>query len=157
MLEATSRRRLQAMGIDVWQRRDRRPGLSCDRYGDEHAGHDADDAAAQSPRIRMEAGSGRWLLVLERGVTGDQRTILDDLVATLGAAECRYGQWSDSTDSGIGLDECHRYGIEHVLAFGAAPASDARRLTLAPGLDELVESGRARRQLWSRLRPALEG
>ncbi|MFN2332995.1 MAG: hypothetical protein ABR550_01030 [Wenzhouxiangellaceae bacterium] len=148
VLEATSLRRLRAMEIDVWQHRDGRPG----GYSDRHA----DAAMVPTPRIRMEAGSGPWLLVLERGVADDQRTILDDLVATLGAAECRYGQWSDSADSGIALDECDQYGIRHVLAFGSAPVSDTNRLLAVPGLDELVASGRARRQLWSQLRRTLE-
>jgi len=143
-LRADSLRRLRAMEIDVWVPRAAAPA--------------PDDRASVSegPRIRLEAGGGRWLLVADEDARARFRVLLDDLRALLDPAECRFGKWSDSVEAGVGLDELGAQAIEHVLVFGeSSGAGDA--VCLLPALEELETSGAARRQAWRLLRPLIGG
>jgi len=140
MMRPESLRRLDAMGVPVWRLRRPRPAAGASRAG----------------RIRLEAGSGRWLLVVDEIERAEHERLLGDLVATLGAAECRFGTWSDSPDSGVGPEDWAAHGIEHVLVAGAPDAAPDGCIR-APALAELAASGRARRALWSHLREVLGG
>jgi len=160
MIDAQAIRRLAAMDIPVWRARAPR-----------HAGADRAEAAAVSPvadpstealsgearrrpgRIRLEAGSGRWLLVVDDADRARHATLLEDIRATLGPGDCRFGTWSDSAEAGIGTEDWHAHGIRHAVVFSddAAPG-----LVCAGALDRLGSSGEARRALWRQLRPLLE-
>lgn len=146
-LAADSLRRLDAMGVQVWQRRvdpPRRPPELGARSGD----------VREPPRIRLEAGHGAWLLVVEPAMREPHARLLADIQAVPGLAECRFGRWSDGGDSGIALSDVESYGIAHVLAFGCAASPG---LIAVPGLDELAVSADARRALWQALKPRLDG
>ena len=138
-----SRERLIAMGIDLWQRRGAR----------------MPHASAAQPRIRLASGSGDWLLVIQGGVPESHRVLMDDVMASIGAARCRFGEWSDSPSAGVAADEWQAHGIEHVLVFAEAEQGrrpgrarlDDPRLVTAPTLAALAESGDARKQLWQQL------
>ena len=149
-LAQISARRLKAMGIDLWQRRPVR----------------MPQANAVPPRIRLAPGSGDWLLICQGGVPEDYRTLLDDILAAIGAARCRFGEWADSSEAGVAADEWQARGIEHVLVFADSdPDSDdanadrrparARlddpRLIETAALAEIARSGSARKQLWQQL------
>ena len=111
-LAQNSARRLKAMGIDLWQRRPVR----------------MPQANAVPLRIRLAPGSGDWLLICQGGVPEDYRTLLDDILAAIGAARCRFGEWADSSEAGVAADEWQARGIEHVLVFAdSGPDSGAGR------------------------------
>ena len=140
---STSARRLKAMGIDLWQSRPVR----------------MPHAVSPAPRIRLAAGSGDWLLVCPEGVPETYRRLVDDIVASIGVARCRFGEWADSADAGVAVDEWQSRGIEHVLAFaeddagrrpGRARLDDPRVIDVA-ALAELAQSGAARKALWHQL------
>lgn len=134
-------RRLQAMDIEVWRLRARDAG--------------APATGAPARRIRMEAGSGCWLLVVDDAERDRHAVLLEDIRATLGANECRFGTWSDSPDAGIGLADFEARGIRHALVFdGGGDRRDG--LVHAAPLEELGTSGQARRALWQLLSPLLE-
>src|SRR6056297_214635 len=159
MIDAQAIRRLAAMDIPVWRARTPR-----------HAGADRAEAAAVSPvadpstealsgearrrpgRIRLEAGSGRWLLVVDDADRARHATLLEDIRATLGAGDCRFGTWSDSPEAGVAVEDWEAHGIRHALVFrdeaGAAFVQGGE-------LGRLTESGEARRALWRRLQPLL--
>ena len=137
-METRRLRKLHAMGVPVWRLRQRRG----DRRG------------SRSGRIRLEAGSGRWLLVVDEVERARYDTFLGDLMATLGPAECRFGTWSDSPDSGVGPEDWIAHGIEHVLVAGAHPGAPADCVGVA-SLAELSSSASERRRLWARLRERL--
>jgi len=141
VIDAGAIRRLQAMEVPVWHLRGSKSPAA--------------DAATSSRRIRLEAGSGRWLLVVDDARRACNAALLEDIRATLGGNECRFGTWSDSADAGIAVSDCPGHGIDHVLVFdGDADACDG--LVHAEPLDVLGTSGRARRALWQRLGPLLE-
>ncbi len=131
-------RRLDAMGVPVWRSRRRRSAESTARHG----------------RIRLEAGSGRWLLVVDEVERAEYQTLLADLLATLGPAECRFGTWSDSPDSGVAAEDWDAHGIEHVLVAGAHRGAPEDCLVIE-SLAELAASAKARRSLWQRVRERL--
>lgn len=149
MRSAASLARLQAIGIEVWLRRDATPAGAAAALTASSA---TDQAAA---RIRLESGSGRWLLVADEAERVAHRRLLDDLRALLDPAECRFGKWSDSPEAGAGPDDWAAHGIEHVLAFGAVPASARGVVLEAPELKRLESDADARRTLWALLRPHL--
>ena len=142
-LSPDSMRRLEAMDIDLWQRRAVR----------------MPHASGIQPRIRLAPGGGDWLIVCQGGVPEAYRLLMDDIMATIGAARCRFGEWSDSPEAGVAADEWQARGIEHVLAF-AQPDSERRpsrirlddpRLIEAPDLTELAQSAHAKKALWQQL------
>lgn len=139
-METRSLRRLQAMGVPIWRLR---------RHRGERQG-------SRSGRIRLEAGSGRWLLVVDEVERARYDAFLADLMATLGPAECRFGTWSDSADSGVGPEDWEAHGIEHVLVAGAHPGAPAGCVVVA-SLAELTASASERRRLWARLRERIGG
>ncbi|MDT8448632.1 MAG: DNA polymerase III subunit psi [Wenzhouxiangellaceae bacterium] len=142
MPDRTSLRRLEAMDIPVWVLRGRQ--------------QPAEAGASALPRVRLEAGDGDWLLVADGAARSDHAMLLDDIRAAIGTARCRFGQWSDSPESGVSPDDWAAHGIEHVLAFGeSAPRADG--LISSPSLAELAGSARARRELWQQLAPRLGG
>ena len=148
-LAESSHRRLRAMGIEVWQARPVR----------------MPQAAGHEPRIRLAAGSGDWLLVCPGGVPEDQRVLMDDIMASIGSARCRFGEWADSAEAGVAVDEWSERGIEHVLIFaepdtGRRPTRnrlDDPRVIETVALAELAHSGEARKALWQQLAPRLNG
>ena len=144
-LGSQSRRRLHAMGIELWRPRAVR----------------LPQAAGHEPRFRLAAGSGDWLLVCPGGVPEPQRVLMDDIMASIGPARCRFGEWADSIDAGVSADEWQARGIEHALIFAEAERRPGRgriddaRVIEAPALSELAVSGRARKALWQQLLPRL--
>lgn len=148
MREAERVARLQAMGITVWRRR------RASRPADGHAPASAAPAPAV-PRVRLEAGTGPWLLIADERARARYEALLADLRAVLGPARCRFGAWADSPEAGVAVDEWPAHGIEHAIAFGADDALPPG-FVAAPSLGELAGSASARRGLWSRLRPRLE-
>lgn len=157
-------RHLAAMDIQVW--RIRRPSRAAGTRAASSdvgaagscgsgAGSDAGSAtrAAASGRIRLEAGSGRWLLVVDDAERARHASLLEDIRAALGPRNCRFGTWSDSSEAGVAVDEWAAHGIRHALVFGTAPASGF--ISGAP-LAQLASSGDARRALWRKLQSALE-
>lgn len=147
MIDARAIRHLQAMDVQVWRLRGRRSSAV------ESAGQPA--AERHAARIRLEAGSGRWLLVVDDAERARHAVLLEDIVATLGAGECRFGTWSDSAESGIAVSELEAHGIRHALVFG--DGDDLLQQLLHVGaLNDLASSGRARRALWQRIKPVLE-
>ncbi|NKI35047.1 hypothetical protein HFP89_07700 [Wenzhouxiangella sp. XN79A] len=148
--DAERLRRLRALGVEVWLRRDRpAPDAALPAEDESHR------AAADVPRIRLAPGRGRWLLLGEGTERPDCRALLDDLRGLLGAEACRFGQWSDSPESGVAAEDWAERGIEWVLDFGGPGAAHPAVLNL-PRLDELTASAEARKRLWQALRPLLE-
>lgn len=146
MHRAASSARLEAMGIDVWLLRAR---------------HDVQEGRAESSRpasarVRLESGTGAWLIVADEAERAAYRVLLDDLRAVLGPDRCRFGKWSDTPEAGIGPEDWREHGIRHVLAFGELPAA-AGELLHAAALADLVEQGDARKALWALLQPVLAG
>ncbi|MDT8437664.1 MAG: DNA polymerase III subunit psi [Wenzhouxiangellaceae bacterium] len=123
--------RLQRIGIQPWQLRAR-------------------DAKPDLPRLIVEDGAGDHLLVVDAEQRRHYRVLLEDLVATLGPERCRYACWSEQADAGLALDACAGAGIAHVLVFGRT-AIRHPRLIAVPALEDLHQSGRARRLLWQRI------
>jgi hypothetical protein len=134
------------MGIDLWLLRSREDvqQVAAGRTG------------AEMARIRLESGTGAWLIVADEAERASYRVLLDDLRAVLGPSECRFGKWSDTPEAGIGPDDWQAHGIRHVLAFGDAPAA-AGELLRAAALADLLERADARKALWALLRPRLAG
>lgn len=165
--DARRLRRLDELGIDVWQRRDRAPCQSgdpdrSDVAPSETSSSTPDEASRPSqtsvgavPRIRLAPGRGRWLLLGQGTDRPELRAVLDDLRGLLGPEDCRFGQWSDSAESGVAAEDWPERGIDWVLDFGGPAAAHGRVVGL-PSLEELARSPDARRQLWQTLRPLLE-
>lgn len=138
-----SRERLEAIGIEVWQQRDRRAAAS--RAG----------IAKSGPRIRLASGSGDWLVVLEGTVPEKFQNLVADITAAIGPDRCRFGQWAHSSEAGVAAGDWTERGIEHVLVFGGTELAD-ERLIAAGDLEVLAEDGSARRRLWQQLKRALK-
>lgn len=130
-LPVASAARLRRMGIQLWRLRAR-------------------DPVPTAPRLRLEAGHGDVVIVADEDERSRYRTLLADLVASIGTARCRYGKWADSPAAGVSLDDCPDRGIEHVLAFGPLPRKHRCLISGAP-LPELLGSGAARRSLWAQI------
>lgn len=162
MIDPRAIRRLEAMDIQVW--RARPPKQAGTREGRSEAASVDVEPVAHSPevapdkpgprseRIRLEAGSGRWLLVVDDADRARHATLLEDIRATLGAGDCRFGTWSDSPEAGVAVDDWEAHGIRHALVFGGEAGPGFVR---GDGLDRLAASGDARRALWRRLQPLL--
>ena len=152
-------RRLAAMDIPVW----------CSR-APKHAGTDTArpaaampaearsvDASASEPRaarIRLEAGSGRWLLVVDDGDRARHAALIEDIRAALGSRECRFGTWSDSPEAGVAVEDWDAHGIRNALVFGG-DAGPGPGFVQCGQLATLTASGEARRALWRKLQPLL--
>lgn len=151
MPDLDSRRRLAAMGIDVWVSRGRSRRMA-------DATADAGSASAdRSLRIRMASGSGEWLLVQREPWAGQHEKLLADIMAVMGADQCRFGQWAVSDSAGVPINELESRGIRHLIAFGEAPReAGAGPVIRAPALDELAGSAKARRHLWQLLGPLVK-
>jgi len=164
MIDPRAIRRLEAMDIQVWRARvPKQPGAGELRSHDVAPADAAPVADPSTPaaseraparpvRIRLEAGSGRWLLVVDDADRARHATLLEDIRATLGAGDCRFGTWSDSPEAGVAVEDWEAHGIRHALVFrdeaGAAFVQGGE-------LGRLTESGEARRALWRRLQPLL--
>ena len=148
MADMHSRRRLADMGIDVWLLR----GRSADTtdVDAQSASVDADS----NLRIRMASGSGEWLLVQREPWSGQHDKLLADIMAVMGVDQCRFGQWAVSDSAGVPISELDSRGIRHVIAFGVPPReSGTGPVHLAPALEEVATSAKARRRLWQVLAP----
>jgi DNA polymerase III psi subunit len=142
--EAASLQRLKVLGIDIWQAR---PDRAQSRTGAE---------ADQQPRIRLSSGDGDWLLVQRQPWRGSHEQLIADIMAAIGPARCRFGQWATDSASGENLSELEARGVDHILAFGPAPGQvEWGNLVKAASLDELATDGRARKALWQALSPVL--
>lgn len=141
-----SLRRLQAMDVAVWVRRDR--PLRKRETARPRA----------EPRIRLEAGSGDWVLLVEERGRTRHSSLLADIRGTLGAECCRFGKWSDSPDSGIALGELVAAGVKGVIDFRHEDQVQQHAALVAGGdLDDLSASAEARQRLWQRMRMLMEG
>jgi hypothetical protein len=142
--EAASLQRLKVLGIDVWQARPDRAACGPEAEAD------------QQPRIRLSSGDGDWLLVQRQPWRGSHEQLIADIMAAIGPARCRFGQWATDSASGENLSELEARGVGHILAFGPVPAKvDWGKLIKAATLDELAADGRARKVLWQALSPVL--
>lgn len=156
------------MDIQVWRARVRKPAADQrSRYTGEplaQAPADVGTAFEKAPhcarRIRLEAGSGRWLLVIDDAERARYARLIEDIRATLGLDECRFGTWSDSAEAGVGPEDWQAHGIRHVLVFGPCEegyeSGNVPTFVPAGELHRLAGSGQAKRALWQRLRPYLE-
>ncbi|MGK7296428.1 MAG: hypothetical protein ACNS61_11485 [Candidatus Wenzhouxiangella sp. M2_3B_020] len=151
MMDARSLRRLEAMDIGVWQRRRSRPS----EPATENEPTSPAGARRRTPRIRLEAGGGPWLLVVEDVDRSRHERLLGDIIAVFGAQRCRFGSWSDSPESGVAVAEWSAHGIRGALVF--EDREDLPDGCIAAGaLEELARAGSARRRLWGRLRTLLQ-
>lgn len=136
--------RLSAMGIDVWVSRVAANG-------------------ADEPRVRLSSGEGSWLLVQRQPWRGQFESLLSDITATIGVAECRFGQWANSQDAGVGLSELAGRGIRCLVSFGPLPPSDneagisasGTRVIEVPTMQAIHDEPSARQALWQGLRSGL--
>jgi len=149
-LAAESLRRLEAIGVQVWQRRDAQAGPR----GESEASAGASERR-EPPRIRLEAGHGRWLLVVDPADREPHARLLADIQAVPGAAACRFASWSRGGDSGVAADEVDQHGIEHLVTFGPVAMAATTGMIAAPPLDALATSAEAKRALWRSLRERL--
>lgn len=160
MIDARAIRRLAAMDIPVWRARASRQArsdmsdASAEPLEDRPTEALPGEARQRPGRIRLEAGSGRWLLVVDDADRARHAGLIEDVRATLGPGDCRFGTWSDSAEAGIGAEDWNAHGILHAVVFSdqAAPG-----FVQGGQLDRLASSGEARRALWRRLQPLLEG
>lgn len=163
MIDLRAIRRLEAMDIQVWQTREprqtRADELRADRAApvENHCAQAACDSSRPSARIRLEAGSGRWLLVIDDADRARHATLIEDIRATLGIGDCRFGTWSDSVEAGVAVEDWDAHGIRRALIFGGEPdrRGTGPRLVHGGDLERLATSGQARRALWGRLKPLL--
>lgn len=165
MIEPRAIRRLEAMDIQVWRARARKAADAGDvRTGASTpagavpvpagtTGVAAEPARPRPGRIRLEAGSGRWLLVVDDADRARHASLIEDIRATLGAGDCRFGTWSDSPEAGVAVADWEAHGIAHALVFGGQSGPG---IVQGGDLDRLAASGEARRALWRRLQPLLE-
>lgn len=166
MIDARAIRRLEAMDIQVWRARapgdvgpaEARPAAAASAESapvqDQSTGASPNTARPRPGRIRLEAGSGRWLLVVDDADRARHATLIEDIRATLGTDECRFGTWSDSPEAGVAVEDWDAHGIHHALVFGG----DADPGFVQGGeLTRLSVSGEARRALWRVLQPLLAG
>ncbi len=179
----STHRRLTAMEIDVWVRRDLRsdgPSEVASAAASTPSRQDSSEApsagtptdalrpanAGQGPRVRLASGRGRWLLVIDDAGAAEDQRLLDDLRGLLGVDQVRFGRWSDSAESGVAAEDWSERGIEWVLDFGGRSndrpndrpnnrSIDHPAVLTLPRLSELRESAPARKALWQALRPLL--
>lgn len=159
--------RLESMGIQVWRARATKHADAGRQAGQAQLATHSDDAesankpaAASSPgpsrsrldRIRLEAGSGRWLLVIDDADRAGHARLIEDIRAVLGTEDCRFGTWSDSPEAGVAVEDWDAHGIGHALVFGGQSAAG---FVQAGELAALSASGQARRALWQQLQPLL--
>lgn len=164
MIEPRAIRRLEAMEIQVWRARAPKPVDAVELGPETSSPADAGRAAhppsgivpeparPRPDRIRLEAGSGRWLLVVDDADRARHATLIEDIRATLGAGDCRFGTWSDSPEAGVAVADWEAHGIVHALVFGGQAGPG---FVQGGELDRLAASGEARRALWRRLQPLL--
>jgi len=136
-LSRSQESRLHAMGIDLWVARDIAP---------ENDGL----------RVRLSSGHGSWLLVQRQPWRGQFESLLADITATLGVAECRFGQWANSQDAGVSVSELAGHGVRYVLCFGAVPApTDAPSLIEVASMQAIHDDPSERKALWAKLQAVL--
>ncbi len=133
--------RLSAMGIQVWVNRTV-PGTN------------------DEPRIRLSSGEGAWLLVQRQPWRGQFDALLGDITATIGVDQCRFGQWANSQDAGVGVSELAGRGVRYVLAFGPLPPAQPLAETSGSGttvievptMQTIHDEPSARQALWHGLK-----
>lgn len=158
-IEPGAIRRLAAMDIQVW--RARSPKHAEISQAPPAAVPSADatrrESRSRTGRIRLEAGSGCWLLVVDDADRARHSRLIEDIRATLGTDDCRFGTWSDSAEAGVAVEDWEAHGIRHAVVFGGEAGAG---FVQAGQMEGLETSGAARRALWRRLQPlliALEG
>ena len=106
------------MEIGAWQRRRARAsGPDAEPEADRPS-----EAIPRIPRIRLEAGGGEWLVVVEDIDRSRYERMLGDIIGVLGAERCRYGSWSDSQESGVAPSQA----TSSMIATPNSSGSDAR-------------------------------
>jgi len=154
-------RRLEAMDIPVWCSRapkyagsDSAAMAAAESVPTEAHSIDASASEPRAARIRLEAGSGRWLLVVDDGDRARHAALIEDIRAALGSRECRFGTWSDSPEAGVAVEDWDAHGIRNALVFGG-DAGPGPGFVQCGQLATLTASGEARRALWRQLQPLL--
>lgn len=181
MIDPRALRRLAAMDIQVWRARAPRSGRAVDERPTEAAsgkGYRPAEASSTggsrpSGRIRLEAGGGPWLLVVDDADRDRHSTLIEDIRAALGSRDCRFGTWSDSAEAGVAPADWDAHGIRHALVLGGEAggrgAGDSAGDSAGDcdsafnngafidggDLARLSASGEARRALWRQLEPLL--
>lgn len=147
MNEARRRAYLQAMGYDVWLAR-------------------AAGGSGGQPVLAVGPGRGSTLLVCA-DAAGSVTKFAADLARALGGDPA--WAWPDSGGAGRTLQEAAAEGLfTRIVVFGDALASQlfgpepppqlgAAAVSCVPALDELADSGPAKRALWRRLRRPADG
>ena len=165
-IEPGAIRRLAAMDIQVWRARSPKsveitqtpPAAETSAEAGPVEDCSVDAAPGGLPsrtgRIRLEAGSGCWLLVVDDADRARHAKLIEDIRAALGTDDCRFGTWSDSAEAGVAVEDWEAHGIRHALVFSGQAGPG---FVQAGKLDELKISGEARRALWRRLQPLLAG
>lgn len=162
MIDSRAIRTLAAMDIQVWLNRapkhadagDARPAAATsadaltgeDPPAETHLGANR----TRPVRIRLEAGSGRWLLVVDDADRARHSRLIEDIRAALGNDDCRFGTWSDSAEAGVSTEDWEAHGIRHALVFGGNAGSG---FIQGGELAKLALSAEARRALWHKLKP----
>lgn len=132
-ISSVQHQRLTAMGIPVWTKT--------------HA-----PGAADQLRIRLASGDGQWVLVQRQPWRGEFDALLADITATLGIADCRFGQWAKSQEAGVGVAELAERGVRRVLSFGPPPRPvEATEVIEVPTLQAIHDDPEAKRALWAQL------
>ena len=169
VIDARALRRLAAMDIQTWRVRARKPAVG-ERSRPAGVSPEGPRAATAAPaeqlpqgarRIRLEAGSGRWLLVIDDAHRARFTLLIEDMRGTLGVDNCRFGTWSDSAEAGVAPEDWQAHGIRHALVFsghGEGHNSGNAGPAFVPcgELQRLATSGQARRALWQQLKSLLE-
>ena len=166
MIDARAIRRLAAMDIQVWRARIPKPAAddrarSVENSFEVAGASGSEKSLPASRRIRLEAGSGRWLLVVDDADRARHASLIEDIRATLGMDDCRFGIWSNSAESGVAPADWQAHGIRHVLVFSdydkEPDSGDGKPAFMVAGeLQRLANSGQARRALWRQLKLLLE-
>lgn len=150
-----SLQRLAAMGIQVWQHRERPSGQQPPSEV-QAASPSTDLDAHGAVRIRLSSGDGEWLLVQRQPWRGQHEKLLADIRATLGPERCRFGQWVADSAAGEGPEELQARGVRRILSFGPPPRTvEWPDLLIAPDLDALASEAEARKKLWQLLAPTM--
>lgn len=148
---------LEAMDIPVWVARAPRQVVADETRPASPEAAPAEDRSTEAApgearpnrgRIRLEAGSGKWLLVVDDADRARHAALLEDIRAALGTGDCRFGTWSDSPEAGVAVEDWDAHGIRHSLVFGGDVGPG---FVQAGELSGLAASGEARRALWRRL------
>jgi len=141
--------KLQAMGIQVWVRRDRQAAPS--------APEEVRMPLADL-RVRLGAGTGDWLIITPEDRPAGSERMVTDLQSLIGSENCRFGQWTDHAQAGNTMEELSGQGIRYILALAPCsglPGEGLPNLVGPADISGLMTDGEARKRLWHQLRELL--